>query len=132
MPFSSMAWPNKLESISSDIKQNVQRKTLERKRKDEEKEKNTLPKTITEYKCTCNECGKIWHYLKSEEQQMNTQQCSNAMLGCGTCCSPIGAYFSNKSMEVGREAASKFKKCPNCGSINIKKEERTVEKPKGF
>jgi hypothetical protein len=91
----------------------------------------TNEKTITELKCTCKECGKVWHYLKRDEELMALQQAGNAMVGCGSCCSPFGAYYSNKSMEVGRDAQAKFKKCPSCGSINITKEEHTIEKPVG-
>lgn len=80
---------------------------------------------IKEIKCKCNQCGKIWHYLPQEEKSLKTQQASNAMIGFGMCCNPFGAYFMNKSIEQGRQAADKFKKCPECGSSDITK--KTIE-----
>lgn len=84
---------------------------------------------ITEIKCTCNQCGKVWHYLKSEVTQAALAASGNMMVGCGSCCNPFGAYYLNKSGEISRAANDKFNKCPNCQSIDIKKEEITIERP---
>jgi|SRR3989344_4483285 len=82
---------------------------------------------IKEIKCTCKQCGKIWHYLEDEEKGLKSQAGLNALIGCGTCGSPIGALFSNKSIDTSREL-NKLKKCPECGSQNIKKESIFYEK----
>ena len=91
------------------------------------KTKNNSSNQITEMKCKCNECKHIWHYLESEEKALRKQQGANAMIGCGTCCSPLGAYYSNKANELGREA-DKFNKCPKCNSINITKTTKSHDK----
>lgn len=75
-------------------------------------------KHIKEIKCKCNQCGHIWHYLEEEEKKLKRQSASNAMIGCGMCCNPLGALFLNKSNELSREA-EKLKKCPKCNSTDI-------------
>ncbi len=82
---------------------------------------------IKEIKCKCSECGKVWHYLESEEKHLRTQAVGNAMVGCGMCCNPFGALFSNKAQDLSREA-NKFSKCPKCGSGNITKTEIYYDK----
>jgi len=77
---------------------------------------------IKEIKCTCNECGHIWHYLESDIKRLQGQAVSNAMIGAGMCCNPFGSLFMNKSMDVSREL-EKFSKCPKCNTSNITKEE---------
>jgi len=84
-------------------------------------------KHIKEIKCACKQCGKIWHYLPSDEANLRLQQAGNAMLGCGTLCSPFSAFYSNKAVEVGRQA-NQLSKCPNCNSSDIVKEEIYHEK----
>jgi len=84
--------------------------------------------TITEIKCTCLECGKIWHYLEHEELSMNLQKYGNLMVSCGSCCSPFAGYYANKASDVTRQMGDKFDKCPSCQSSNIKKEKHTIER----
>ena|SRR3989338_5521302 len=81
-------------------------------------------KVIKEIKCTCKECGKVWHYLKSEETSDSLSSCGNAMVGCGTCGSIFSPYYMNKSKDYA-DKTQKYKKCPACGSVNITKEEIT-------
>ena len=75
---------------------------------------------IKEIKCECRECGAIWHYLPKDEKKLKNQAALNACGGCGYGCTPFGAFFSNKSLELRKEAR-KMKKCPKCGSVNMKK-----------
>ena len=82
---------------------------------------------VKEWKCKCNQCKHIWHYLDSEEKQLKGQQLGNALIGVGMCCNPFGAYFSNKSIEQARER-NKFNQCPKCGTGDITKEEVYYEK----
>ncbi len=82
---------------------------------------------VMEFKCKCNQCGKIWHYLPKEISDLRTQQIGNAMIGASMCCNPFGALFSNKAIESRRQI-EKFNKCPECGSSDIKKEEVWYEK----
>jgi len=79
---------------------------------------------IKEIKCKCNQCKKVWHYLPSEEKSMKTQQLGNAMVGVGSCCSPVGGLYSNKAQDLARQL-NKFKQCPECGSSDITK--KTIE-----
>lgn len=91
----------------------------EKKSKMLDKDMNDKGK-IKEFKCTCKQCNHVWHYLEKDEKSLKSQQRSNALIGCGMCCNPFGAYFSNKSIEQGREV-EKFSKCPKCGSGDTKK-----------
>lgn len=93
-------------------------------------EKDFDPKQhVKEIKCKCNQCGKIWHYLDKEEKDIKNQQKGNALLGCSMCCSPFGAYFSNKSLDLNREA-QKLGKCPKCSSSDVNKITMYYEKQK--
>ena len=83
-------------------------------------------KKITEIKCRCNQCGKIWHYLEQEEKRVKGQLCWSAY-GMMTCCLPLQLYSKQQAGRWEQEL-DKFKKCPNCGSGDIKKEEITYEK----
>lgn len=82
---------------------------------------------IKEIKCTCNECGHIWHYLDSDVQRLRSQAFGNTMVGAGMCCNPFGTLFINKSLDISREL-EKFSKCPKCNTSNITKEEKFYEK----
>jgi DNA-directed RNA polymerase subunit M/transcription elongation factor TFIIS len=84
-------------------------------------------KHVKEIKCKCNQCGKVWHYLESEMKSIKSQQTSNACIGCGSCGSPTGAYFSNKAADLDRKA-KELQKCPNCGSSDVTKTEVFYEK----
>ncbi|MCK4634608.1 MAG: hypothetical protein KAT37_01925 [Candidatus Aenigmarchaeota archaeon] len=75
---------------------------------------------IEEIKCKCNQCGHVWHYLKSDEKILHRQATSNALIGAGMCCNPFGALFSNKSLDLQREV-DKMKKCPKCNSVDVKR-----------
>ena len=81
-----------------------------------------LSKKVSEIKCECNQCNNIWHYLPSEEKSLKRQSFFNSLIGAGSLGSHVGAFFSNKSNDLQREA-DKFKKCPKCGSIDITKKE---------
>lgn len=73
---------------------------------------------IKEIKCKCNQCGCIWHYLDEDQRKIEKQAVNNAMIGCGMCCNPFGALFSNKSLDLQREL-DKMKKCPKCNSSDV-------------
>lgn len=86
------------------------------------KEKKDEKTKVKEIKCTCKQCSHIWHYLEKEEKELEKQSMGNALVGCGMCCNPFGAFFLNKSMDKSREA-EKLSKCPKCGTGNITKKE---------
>jgi len=85
-------------------------------------------KYVKEVKCECNECGKIWHYLESEEKRIQSQKRWSGV-GMMTCCLPVQLYSKNQAGKWESEL-DKFKKCPKCGSINIKKKEIHHKKEK--
>lgn len=93
--------------------------------KESKKQENELRAKgmIKEIKCKCNQCGNIWHYLEEDEKKLKNQAAGNALMGCGMlgmCCSPFGAIFSNKSLDLQREL-DKMKKCPKCNSTDIER-----------
>jgi hypothetical protein len=81
-------------------------------------------KTITETRCTCNSCGKIWHYGKQEQLQNVGNAMSNVgkSMSCCTGCLPAVFIPDKKVVDLN--------KCPNCGSKNIKKEQIAHAVPK--
>ena len=90
--------------------------------------KKTLPKPkVKEIKCTCKECGKVWHYLLQEESPNQIEK-TNACATCATCGSPFGMYFANKTAEA-RGKRESLQQCPECNSRNVKKEVIEYEKP---
>lgn len=75
-----------------------------------QKKKQKTQSKITEIKCTCNECSKIWHHLGEKTV------CCGGPTGCCGATMP-------------RDKVINFDQCPGCGSRNIKKEEITYEVP---
>lgn len=73
-------------------------------------------KKISETKCTCESCGNIWHYGKTEQMENlgNAMQQAGKSMMCCTGCSPA-VLIPNKQVKD-------FNKCPKCGSRAIKKE----------
>lgn len=94
---------------------NAECKTKFHKKKKEMKAKGM----IKEIKCKCNRCGKTWHYLESEEKKIKGQIGWSAF-GQMTCCLPLQLYSKQQSGKWEQEL-DKFKKCPKCGSHDIKK-----------
>ncbi|MFH1256779.1 MAG: hypothetical protein V1494_05820 [Candidatus Diapherotrites archaeon] len=84
-------------------------------------------KPVIEIKCTCKECGKIWHYLQSEEESMKKQAGLNSLVALGNLFNPTSAYYSNKSIDTQRKVTEKFYRCPSCNSANITKEKHEIE-----
>ena len=93
-----------------------------RKKKPEEKKaeikesKSPKTKTIQETKCTCNACGKVWHYGKQDKLQnfgAAMGNCGKASMCCGGCV-PALLIPDKKVVDLT--------KCPECGSKNIKSE----------
>jgi DNA-directed RNA polymerase subunit RPC12/RpoP len=75
-----------------------------------------MPRQIKETRCTCQSCGNVYHYGKSEE----IENCGNAMQNCGksmSCCTGCGPAVLVKDQPV-----KDLSKCPKCGSRAIKKE----------
>ena len=87
---------------------------------------NKIPKTktITETRCTCNACGKIWHYGKQEQLESAGAAMSNLGKSMSCCSGCLPAIFIPDKKLVD------LNKCPNCGSKNIKKEQIAHAVPK--
>ena len=95
------------------------KKEFDKKEECQKHEKECKTKgMIKEIKCKCNQCGNVWHYLEEDEKKLKTQATSNALIGCGMCCNPFGALFSNKAADLQREL-DKMKKCPKCNSTDV-------------
>lgn len=87
-----------------------------------------MKETISEFKRTCNECGKVWHVLQSREQQLKKDLKSN---NCSEITSAIGMCGGDnqfQAMSVNTQAKrnqhaltneiTRLKECPNCQSGN--------------
>jgi len=71
---------------------------------------------ISEIRATCQSCGNIWHYGKSDEVQnigSAMQQAGKAMMCC-TGCVP--------ALLIPTKQVVDYNKCPKCGSKAVKKE----------
>ena len=120
-----------LFNVATDFSGNRYCNSCSRKIKKEDKQLEKEGK-IKEIKCKCNACGKVWHYLEKDLKLIKKQQAGNALTGAGMyagCCSPFGALFSNKAIDLKKEA-DRFDKCPECNSSNIKKTTIYYEKKK--
>ena len=87
---------------------------------------------ITEIKCKCNQCKKVWHYLKSDELKLQTEAVGQHLTGCGSfmmCCgcNPFTPLYMKDANATTRKL-DKFKQCPECSSRNITKKEINHEK----
>lgn len=124
--------------------QEIEKETMTNKKSEESEEKkqelHTAKKTqeretaqkrsstqVKEIKCKCNQCKHVWHYLEEDEKDLERQVRNNALIGCGMCCNPLGGLYSNKAIDLSREA-KKLQKCPKCGSGDITKKEIYYEK----
>lgn len=81
-------------------------------------------KTITETRCTCNSCGKVWHYGKQEQIQNVGNAMSNVGKSMSCCTGCLPAVFIPDKKVVN------LNKCPECGSKNIRKEQIVHAVPK--
>ena len=82
--------------------------------------------TVSEFKRTCNECGKVWHVLESREkklqQDIKRNNCNELTAYCGMC----GGHYDALSAEAQTmrndqsltEEIGRLKQCPNCKSGN--------------
>lgn len=90
----------------------------------------TLP-TITEIKCTCNQCGKVWHYLPSDTKPTGVET-GGALMAIGGCmtCNPLLTLGGSLVQNVGADKTRKklATNCPKCNSTNITKERITYKK----
>lgn len=75
-----------------------------------------VKKQISETKCTCQSCGNIWHFGKTDEieNRSNAMQQMGKSMMCCTGCFPA-LLIPNKEIKD-------LNKCPKCGSRAVKKE----------
>ena len=83
---------------------------------------------VCEWKCKCNSCGRVWHYLDSVERNMKSTMSANAFTQLGNCCNPcVAAPLANANTQLNKQIAD-LKSCPDCKSSDVKKEERYFKK----
>jgi len=80
------------------------------------KKENNKPKEIQETKCTCQACGNVWFYGKTEKRDQDLNAMSNAGKGLMCCsgCTPALLIPDKKIIDLN--------KCPKCNSKAVKKE----------
>lgn len=76
-------------------------------------------KTVSETKCTCRACGKVWFYGKQE----SVQNASNAMANVGKGMMCCGGCVP--ALLIPDKKVTNLKKCPNCGSTAVLTEKVT-------
>jgi hypothetical protein len=72
-----------------------------------------MSKRISEKKCTCKSCGKIWFYGKNELKH-NSEAKSDEVVKVAMCCSGCAP-----ALLVPTKKPIDLNKCPNCGSRAI-------------
>ena len=131
--FSAKTAPRSKESFATDFFCNDECKNKFTEKRNKE-EMNLLKKSIEEkemeskgmvkeFKCKCNQCGKIWHYLESREKELEKNIKSNAGSQAAFALFNVGAALQAKrNVEAQQDLLDKLKKCPECGSHDITKE----------
>jgi hypothetical protein len=76
-------------------------------------------KKISETKATCNACGNIWHYGKTDQMESAGAALQNAGKAMMCCTGCVPALF------IPNKEVVNLDKCPKCGSKAVTKE--TVE-----
>ncbi len=76
-------------------------------------------KKVTETRCTCNKCKKVWHY-KGSDQLKETGKAMSQFGKSMLCCS--GCF---PALLIPNKESRDLDQCPNCKSRDVKKE--TVE-----
>ena len=76
-------------------------------------------KKISETKATCNACGNIWHYGKTDQLESAGAALQNAGKAMMCCTGCVPALF------IPNKEVVNLDKCPKCGSKAVTKE--TVE-----
>jgi hypothetical protein len=76
---------------------------------------------VSETRCTCQACGNIWHYGKTEQLEAigNAMQQVGKAGMCCTGCFPAALIPDKKVVDLN--------KCPKCGSKAIKREKITYD-----
>jgi len=113
-------------------RENREKEEIEReeegRRKKLEEEKNK----IREYKRKCNQCGKVWYSLVSQEKSISTGGFLSSLVGIGTALTGnLGASTqSSRNSDALMQRIEELKKCPNCGSSDYTEEIIVFDKKK--
>ena len=75
-----------------------------------------MPKQIQEIRATCQSCGNIWHYGKSDVWQNAANSMNNVGKDAACCSGCVPALAVKKKPVVD------FNKCPKCGSRAISRQ----------
>ena len=77
---------------------------------------------IKEIKCTCNQCGKVWHYLPQEKMEQTGAEIHNFskhLMTASLCCgNPLGCFGAL----IPTQKVIDLERCPECKSKNVKKQ----------
>jgi len=78
---------------------------------------------LQETKCTCQSCGNVWYFGKTDQIENISNATSNLgkSLSCCTGCAPA-AFLPNKKVVD-------LKQCPKCKSRNVQSEKVVHEIP---
>lgn len=74
---------------------------------------NKKSNKISETKCTCQSCGNVWYFGKTDqlENMGNAMQNLGKSLSCCTGCAP--------ALLIKDKEVKDLKKCPKCNSKNV-------------
>lgn len=90
----------------------------------ENKEEETLnvEGQIKEIRCTCKQCGMVWHYLPQERAEQTGAKLHNFgknMMTASLCCgNPLGCFGAI----IPEKKVIDLERCPECKSKDVKKE----------
>src|SRR3989338_11642722 len=113
--FSAKTAPRSKNSFATDFFCNdeCKNKFTEKKTKEKETEKEMESKgMVKEFKCKCNQCGKVWHYLESREKEIEKDIKLNASSQAGFALFNVGAALQAKrNVEAQTDLLDNLKKC---------------------
>lgn len=95
-----------------------------------EAKSQTDAKSATEFRRTCNACGKVWHSLKSRERKLGAKATCSNCTACGGWAGMCGGDWSaggmasqqERNADAVRSELDRLRACPNCGSTSYREE----------
>jgi len=77
---------------------------------------------VSEYKRTCNECGKSWHSLSKRETEVAKNIKKVKSTQCCNMCDANARKNAESKLNTYQDELERLKKCPQCGSGNFKED----------
>ncbi len=112
------------QAVKHNKKHGLEKEKLDKKESGEYHELREVKET----RCICNQCSKVWHYLKKDEDGVRGAKSHNLtknLVQATACCgSPVGCFAA----AIPEKKVKDLDQCPNCKSRDIKRETITYKR----